>query len=155
MIPDIENQDLSEQAWQDSFACWLACYGDPAEKTILYRFVEWAARTEWAHRRTQRDYDLLLLTAEGKQHQNYQFAKRNLAMTGRLFKSDEITLKHFWKNHYKKADEGNRADGAKNRREVSAHPDFDVPTHRLLERLWALVLCIRDGSRKTGFTRAF
>ncbi len=65
MIPNTDNHDLSEQTRQDLFARWLACYGDPAKKTLLYRFVEWAARAEWAHRRAQRDYDLLLLTAEG------------------------------------------------------------------------------------------
>jgi len=103
MIPSIDNNDFSEQTRQDLFALWLARYGDPDKSTLLYRFVEWAARSQWMHRRYQREYDLLLLTPEGVNHRLYKSIRRWLANAERSFKSDYRILNHHWKTRHPEA----------------------------------------------------
>lgn len=108
MIPYIDNNDFSEQTRQDLFALWLARYGDPAKTTLLYRFVEWAAKSQWIQRRLQHEYELVLLTPEGANHRIYKKIRKWLADAERTFKSDYRTLQQHCKTHHPKAQETTR-----------------------------------------------
>jgi hypothetical protein len=98
-----------EADWLLLFHSWLDAYQNPAENTVLYSFVIKTAQAEWRRLRTEREYDLHLVThgnppIGGWQPEDikmHDLILRYLTTAERRFKNEYRMLEHHYKTHHK------------------------------------------------------